>query len=148
MVGQRGAAAEQLVQVGEAARPLGACPVDEHEPQHALLRRHRRITPATATTTTTAAAASCAAAAAARDGLVCAGDERGHPLRRAPRGGHAWARRLQPLLHTAQPRLHTITASVTYGYSLCHMRLQPLSRTVTASVTYGYSLCYVQLQPL
>ena len=32
------------------------------------------------------------------------------------------------------------TNGATYGYSLCHLRLQPLSPTVTASVTYGYRL--------
>ena len=55
-----------------------------------------------------------------------------------------------------QPLSHTVTASVTHGYSLCHIRLQPLSQTrlrplshtATASVTYGYSLCHKRPQPL
>ena len=77
---QRGAAAEQLVQVGEAARARGLGAVDEDEPQHTLVRRRRRRdAPAAA-----AAAASSgggggggggAAAAAARGRLVYAGDE-------------------------------------------------------------------------
>ena len=57
---------------------------------------------------------------------------------------------------------HHKVRSVTYGYSLCCIRLQPLLRTVTASVadslkpalhtvtasvTYGDSLCYTRRQP-
>ena len=45
------------------------------------------------------------------------------------------------------PPSHTVTASVTYGYSLRHMRLPPPSHTVTASVTYGHSLHHTRLQP-
>ena len=33
------------------------------------------------------------------------------------------------------PLLHTVTASITYGYSLYYLRLQPLLPTVTASIT-------------
>ena len=40
-----------------------------------------------------------------------------------------------PLLQAGRPpwRPHTVTASITYGYSLHHIRLQPPSHTVTAS---------------
>ena len=34
------------------------------------------------------------------------------------------------------------------GSFTCHIWLQPLSPTVTASVTYGCSLCHVRLQVL
>ena len=47
----------------------------------------------------------------------------------------------------SQPRPRMVTASATYGYSLCYIWLQPRSYMVTASVTYGYSLCYIWLQP-
>ena len=39
-----------------------------------------------------------------------------------------------------QPVLRTGTASITYGYSLYHVRSQPVSHTATACITYGYSL--------
>ena len=45
-----------------------------------------------------------------------------------------------------QHLLHTAAASVTYGCSLCYIRLQPLSHTVAAYVTYGFSLYYIRLQ--
>ena len=48
--------------------------------------------------------------------------------------------RLQPLVHAVQSLLHTVTASIAYGYSLHCIRLQPLLHTVTSSVTEGYSL--------
>ena len=64
--------------------------------------------------------------------------------------------RLQPPLHIRlQPPLHMVTASVTYGDSLCFIRSQPL-RSDTAPTTYGYSpryraygysLRYILLQP-
>ena len=44
--------------------------------------------------------------------------------------------------------LRQVTASVTYGYSLCGMGPPPLSRQVTASVAWGHRLCHVGLQPL
>ena len=34
--------------------------------------------------------------------------------------------------------LHTVAASITYGCSLHHIRLQPPSHTVAACMTYGY----------
>ena len=42
----------------------------------------------------------------------------------------------------------TNPASVTWGSSLCHLRLQPLSPEAPASVTWGSSLCHLTLQPL
>ena len=46
----------------------------------------------------------------------------------------------QPPHIRLQPPSHTVTASITYGYSLHHIQLQPPSHTVTASITCGYSL--------
>ena len=46
-----------------------------------------------------------------------------------------------------QPQSHTVTASMTYGYSLHYLRLQPSSPTVIASITYGYSFHHLRLQP-
>ena len=49
---------------------------------------------------------------------------------------------------TRTPQASTCSraASITYGYSLFHMRSQPLSPTVTASLSYGCSLHHVRLQ--
>ena len=41
---------------------------------------------------------------------------------------------------------HAVAASVTYGCSLHHIRLQPLPPTAAASVTYGCSLHHLRLQ--
>ena len=82
------AAAEQLVQVGQAARALGLRPVNEDELQHTLMRRRRRRDTLAAAAAAAAdastgggggggggGAAAAAAAAATRGGLVSAGDE-------------------------------------------------------------------------
>ena len=45
-----------------------------------------------------------------------------------------------------QPLSHTVTASITYHYSLNYLRLQPPLPTVTASITHGYSLNDIRLQ--
>ena len=50
-----------------------------------------------------------------------------------------------------QPLSHTVTAPLTYGYSLCLIRLQPLSHTVGGEpgmggrFAYGHSFYYIRL---
>ena len=55
--------------------------------------------------------------------------------------------RLQPACTRLQPLSHTVTASITYGHSLHHVRLQPLLRTVTGEPELLHGRLVVLMRP-